>query len=226
MGSDGPKLGGRTSWVWKPVLTVAHPKADKQTWKEIFALLPGHPIQMTCDDDSSLMNAAWETWPLNPATGEAEIWINYCLYHLAEGFRSEFTSQMTWLVTPNGPTGDKRAKRLWDAFNKMSEGPDQWWEFVQAAKGLNPTIQTRVNRWLNRGMRAEYVLDQLAPQGKQAATPNAPTGSAKLKTLTRGPGANAAKWMDTISRALTASGGQATQPLRTVCEPAGHSGLR
>ncbi len=252
IGSDGPALGGRTSWEWKPVITVAHKKRDQQAWEEVFGLLPGHPSRLTCDDDRSLMNAAYQTWPLNKQTGEAEVFINYCLWHLAEGFRSSTSRyERLWLRAPEGSTGKRRADRMWAAHKKLSQGPDEWWEFVKAVEGLLPGQPSSFLRWLNRGMRAEYVLDQLAFGPPGQANSNAAAEAElrwiagqwsgrqgsyrnqertnrllKLMTLTRRGGATPSKWMDTISESLNSSGGRPTQKLRSVCEPLGHPGLR
>ena len=144
-----------------------------------------------------------------------------------------------------------RADWMWAAHKKLSQGRDEWWEFVKALEGLLPGEPTSFIRWMNREMRAEYVLDQpafgppgqancsavaeaelrwIAGQwsGRQGSYRNPELTSCPLKlmTLTRQGGAIPSNWMDTISEALNSSRERPAQKLRTVCEPRGTPGLR
>lgn len=237
VGSDGP-TGRAGPWAWKPVVMVATPTLNAPEWAQILRLLPGRPLAITTDEDTSLMNAVQVVWPPNPATGEATPRINYCLYHLAEGFRTK--AAPAW-ATNASSASDPRAEALWATFPDLAKGPTQWLAFVQAVRGLGDRTATR---WLNRLNRVKHVRDQLTHTAPGEAHSNAAAeaelrwlagqwagrhGSYRnagrtnrllaLMTLARRGSYNRTKWAEIIGAALENRGGRPLNHLRSICDP-------
>lgn len=237
VGAEGP-TGRDGPWAWKPVLMVATPTLAETEWAQILGLLPGRPLAITTDEDTSLMNAVPLVWPDDPSTGEATPRINYCLYHLAEGFRASFGR--AWALS-NSNADDPRAVALWDAFPGLAKDPTQWLAFVDAVRGLGDPSATR---WLNRLNRVQHVHDQLTHARRGEAHSNAAAeaelrwlggqwagrhGSYRnagrtnrllaLMTLSRRGSYNRTRWAEIISTALEKRGGRPLTHLRSICDP-------
>lgn len=115
------------------VKIVASPEKGKAAWAEFLALLPGKPLSIVADQDSSItagVNIRWGRWA-------AVNLVHHCEHHIREVVKEQFQSDQ---LAPDDP-----ARLL---FRGALTTPEKWAAFIVAVKNRPELVLT--NQWIAR----------------------------------------------------------------------------
>jgi hypothetical protein len=181
MGADAPPSPFE-HWNWKPVIAHVFPGGGVRTydWCYLFSMLPGRPLGVTSDEAPAFFQAVTQWWPDDPATGVAQPHLNLCLFHAKTRFKDHVTPAS--LGNPHGSNAQPAAVTLWQLWDALAEGPDEWAAFLAFAQTLRWSAPIRA--WLTRAV-AGIPKDQLLTAQIGRPWPPAPNSNSVAEAEVR-----------------------------------------